>query len=348
MMLCSVLFKKRYIARGDSRGEPQKKLLSKIMDCWNQYVRKQNVYDPTVITTDTLSEFSLEELCQRLLILDDKEDVWGMHEENGNIFDPTSSLIKCFPYMFFDTKTDLYSFEKLSAYEKVEAEYINRLGEIFQELHKKYVLESVPDVRNTLREQKHSVFHGLHIVFTSILELSEAVENNVLYRSLVDFGGIYMPKVTEECDLLICRQVRTAKVNQAQLLHIPVVSVRWLEECVKFWKLTPLDLFYMDFAQDYQQPPLFGKVDIDNYHNATKLQADTRLFTVTEPPKSFGIDTKSNLVVMEDFDDLVRQDMEFDDKRLKTSAQLNSPPIKQFSPLVNVTFKQPYPICNQT
>ena len=73
--------------------------------------------------------------------------------------------------------------------------------------------------------------------------------------------------------------MRTAKVNKAQLLRIPVVSVRWLEECVKFWKLAPLDLFYMDFAQDDEQRPLFGKVAIDGYHNAMKMQADTRLFT---------------------------------------------------------------------
>lgn len=336
----STLFKKRFIARGETRNEPQKKLLSKIVDCWNQYVRKQNVYDPANPTPESLPELTLEEMCRRLLILDDKDEVWGMHEESGMILNPTSSLIKCFPYVFFDTKSDLYNFEKLSAYEGVEQQYILRLSEIFRDIHQTFTLENAEDVRKTLRERKHSVFHGLHMAFTSIMEITEKVETNVLYRSLVDFGGVYMSEVTEECDLLICRTLRTAKVNKAQLLRIPVVSVRWLEECVKFWKLAPLDLFYMDFAQDDEQRPLFGKVAIDGYHNAMKLQADTRLFTVTEPPRSFlGTEnTKRAAVLMEDFDDVVLKDIEFMDKRVNESPMTrSSPAVKQFSPLVNVS-----------
>ena len=186
----STLFKKRFIARGETRNEPQKKLLSKILDCWNQYVRKQNVYDPANPTPESLPELTLEEMCRRLLILDDKDEVWGMHEEGGMILNPTSSLIKCFPYVFFDTKSDLYNFEKLSAYEGVEQQYILRLSEIFRDIHQSFALESAEDVRKTLRERKHSVFHGLHMAFTSILEVTEKVETNVLYRSLVDFGGV--------------------------------------------------------------------------------------------------------------------------------------------------------------
>ena len=303
-------------------------------------MRKQNVYDPANPSAESLPELSLEELCRRLLILDDKDEVWGMHEESGIILNPTSSLIKCFPYVFFDTKSDLYTFEKLSAYEGVEQQYILRLSEIFRDIYQGFALENAEDVRKTLRTRKHSVFHGLHMAFTSILEVTEKPETNVLYRSLVDFGGVYMAEVTEECDLLICRTLRTAKVNKAQLLRIPVVSVRWLEECVKFWKLAPLDLFYMDFAQDGEQRPLFGKVAIDEYHNAMKMQADTRLFTVTEPPRSFlGPEGKKrNVVMMEDFDDVVLKDIEMMEKRVcKSPMTSSSLPVKQFSPLVNVS-----------
>ena len=51
-----------------------------------------------------------------------------------------------------------------------------------------------------LRKQKRQVLRGLRIAFTSIIERSEQLEKNVLYKSLIEFGGVYVQSIEKDCD----------------------------------------------------------------------------------------------------------------------------------------------------
>ena len=115
-------FKGRYIARQESI-EPQKKALSRILDCWNRTMN---------------SPIDLPQLCNRLLIIDDKEDVWEASFHEQSLLDPVNCIIKCFPYFFFNTKTDSYSYNHLKQYDDIEKEYMKRLVSIFVELATNY------------------------------------------------------------------------------------------------------------------------------------------------------------------------------------------------------------------
>ena len=280
------------------------------------------------------SPIDLPQLCNRLLIIDDKEDVWEASFHEQSLLDPVNCIIKCFPYFFFNTKTDSYSYNHLKQYDDIEKEYMKRLVSIFVELATNYYQNHM-DIRMVLRKQKRQVLRGLRIAFTSIIERSEQLEKNILYKSLIEFGGIYVQSIEKDCDLLICRDVRTAKVNQAQEARIPVVSVRWLEECVKYWKLASLDPYCMEFAQDVNQTAIIGKSAIIVYHQKAKNLANTSLFTVTEPPPAYNalLDTNEKQVILKDFDEEIMNEMEsFDDKRSKVSEKDKN----QFSPSVNV------------
>lgn len=289
------------------------------MDCWNAHSK----------------EFlTLPELANRVLIIDDKDDVWEPSLHDETIFEPQDCIIKCFPYQFFNTKTDIYNYHMLKPCETVEGEYIHRMTTIFTEVADQYYKQPA-DIRAILRKQKRQVLKGLRVAFTSIIERSEVLENNVLYKSLVEYGGVYVDSLDNDCHLLICRNLRTAKVNYAQQNHIPVVSVRWLEECVKSWKLTSLDPFYVDFAQDLNQTVIMGKSAIITYHQSAKNVANTSLFTMTEPPAAFMslMQEKEKTVLLKDFDDDVWKEIHetsFESKKQKASPQ------NQFSPSVNV------------
>lgn len=288
----------------------------------------------------------MDGLCRRMLILDDKNEVWDVHQEDGVAFDPEGSLIKCFPYSFFDLKTSAYEYERMRAFEDVEAEYIRRLTTIFEELFAAYTQQTQKDVRVALHDEKHSILKGLRIAFTSIIERSEKPENNLFYRLLADFGGSYASDLRNGCDLLVCRTVRTAKVNEAQQLHIPVVSVRWLEECAKFWRLYPLEPFFVDFAQDEKQTCIVGKREIDQYHQMAMSTADTTLFTVTEAPPAYNALTKreESAPALDDFDQQILEEIhnsEYQEKRVRMSPPV-APPRTQFSP--SIRFPIPTPV----
>lgn len=318
VLMCRRYFKGRYISRGDSI-EPEKKCFQRILDCWN---------------THSHENLTLPELCSRLLIIDDKEDVWEPTLYEETLFDPKQCLVKCFPYQFFNTKTDVYDFRRLKPFDSIEEEYISRLTSVFTEIASQYRQQST-DLRLILRKQKHQVLRGLRIAFTSIIERTEVLETNILYKLLVEFGGVYVNSLENDCDLLISRNLRTAKVNAAQQNHIPVVSVRWLEDCIKSWKLLALDPYYIDFMQDINQTAIMGKTEIDAYHQSAKAVANTTLFTVTEPPAVYtALQNKPKVIGwLKDFDEDVLQEienMEFDEKRVK-----QSPKVKQFSPSVN-------------
>ena len=328
------LFKGRFIARGDPQGEPQKKLLSKILDCWNTYVKEHAEYDPSKPSSELCrSILTQSELEQRLLILDDKDDVWELtrSEVESN---PIDHLVKCLPYFFFDTK-GRYDLSRLQMCERLESDYVRRLTEIFAEVHTRWQRQG-GRVMEALRSTRRSILRGLRIAFSSIIEQSERVESNLLYQLLVEYGGAYVTDLTN-CDLLICRQLRTAKVNQAQLNHVPVVSIRWLEESVKFWRLAPLEPFYLDFKQDVQQTPLLGKEAIDNYHMQAKDLADIRLFTVTEPPLAYQAlrqkEPKDSQLI--DYDQLILnelQEVSPPNKKLQLSPGLSAASEAQYSP----------------
>lgn len=338
----SSLFKGRFIARGESQEEPKKKLLSKILDCWNTHVRDHAGYDPS----NTTSEFSQRvltqsQLEQRLLILDDKDEVWelSVSDEEAN---PIDHLVKCLPYFFFDNK-GRYDLQRLQICERLESDYVHRLTDIFSEVHARWQRQG-GRVMEALRSTRRGVLRGLRIAFSSIIEQSEVVENNLLYRLLVEYGGAYVTDLTN-CDLLVCRQLRTAKVNQAQLNHVPVVSVRWLEECAKYWRLAPLEPFFLDFKQDLQQTPLLGKEAIDAYHIQAKDLADTHLFTVTEPPPAYQAlrqnePTDSQLI---DYDQLILNELQQapPNKQLRLSPEQSVSSEAQFSPPVIPPTREP-------
>ena len=330
------LFKGRFIARGEAQEEPQKKLLSKILDCWNTYVKEHTGYDPSNPSSE-LSRCVLtqSELEQRLLILDDKDDVWELtgSEEKSN---PIDHLVKCLPYFFFDNK-GRYDLQRLQMCERLESDYVRRLTGIFAEVHTRWQRQG-GRVMEALRSTRRSVLRGLRIAFSSIIEQSEGVENNLLYQLLVEYGGAYVTDLTN-CDLLVCRQLRTAKVNQAQLNHVPVVSIRWLEECVKYWRLAPLEPFYLDFKQDLQQTALLGKEAVDSYHIQAKNVADTHLFTVTEPPPAYQAlrqnEPKDSQLI--DYDQLILNELQQaspPSKQLRLSPELLGSSEAQFSPPV--------------
>lgn len=351
------LFKGRVIARSRS-NDSQKKLISKVLECWNHYVdshQDSNAILPTPTSTRQwrglegrrLTQTELEE---RLLIFDDKDDVWipadlanstslsassptsPINSTNPtNVSNPLLHIVKCLPYFFFDSKAR-YDQARTQSCELLEKEYLQRLGEVFAEIHSCWQKQG-GSVVNALRTTRRGILRGLRIAFTSIIERSEPVESNLLYQLVGECGGMYVSDLTD-CDLLVCRQFRTAKVSQAQQLHIPVVSVRWLEESAKFWRLAPLDPFYIDFAQDLQQTPLIGKAQIDDYHSKAKDFADTRLFTATVEPAAYqalkrnGVE-QSQLV---DYDSLVMDMLEKptgEEKRMKMSPEVN---VQSFSP----------------
>lgn len=283
----------------------------------------------------------MAQLCSRLLIIDDKDDVWESSLHEKSIVDPLDCIVKCFPYVFFNTKTDAYNYQHLKPFEVIEKEYMHRLKEIFTELASQYY-SNPADIRSLLRKQKRQVLKGLRVAFTSIIERTEVIENNILYKSLLEFGGVYVDSLEKDCNLLVCRNLRTAKVNMAQQNHIPVVSVRWLEECVKYWKLTSLDPYYMDFAQDMNQTAIMGKSAIIVYHQKAKNLADVTLFTVTEPPPAYTalLPNKEKQVALKDFDDRLLNEMDeasFEEKRSKLSENGK----RQYSPSVNVVLDVP-------
>lgn len=318
------------------------------MACWKEHQSAECLGE---------SNLTVEALCRRMLILDDKKEVWEVHQEDGVEFDPEGSLIKCFPYCFFDSKSAVYAYEPLKTFEEVEAEYIHRLTAIFQELAQGYAaqtlspmsgVQAVPsgqaskDVRVVLREKKRSILKGLRVAFTSIVERSEKPENNLFYRLLADFGGSYVSDLANGCDLLVCRAVRTAKVNQAQQLRIPVVSVRWLEECAKFWKLYPLEPFYVDFAQDEKQSCILGKREIDAYHQLAKATADTTLFTATEPPVGYlALTQKREACVLVDYDEQILEEIRNSEFREKRGRMSPPAPRTQFSPSIQLPISAP-------
>ena len=321
------------------------------MACWKEHQSAECLGE---------SNLTVEALCRRMLILDDKKEVWEVHQEDGVEFDPEGSLIKCFPYCFFDSKSAVYAYEPLKTFEEVEAEYIHRLTAIFQELAQGYAAQTLPpmsgvqavpsgpsgqaskDVRVVLREKKRSILKGLRVAFTSIVERSEKPENNLFYRLLADFGGSYVSDLANGCDLLVCRAVRTAKVNQAQQLRIPVVSVRWLEECAKFWKLYPLEPFYMDFAQDEKQSCILGKREIDAYHQLAKATADTTLFTATEPPVGYlALTQKREACVLVDYDEQILEEIRNSEFREKRGRMSPPAPRTQFSPSIQLPIPAP-------
>ena len=315
------------------------------MQCWKEQHSEECLGE---------SNLTVDALCHRMLILDDKKEVWEVHQEDGVEFDPEGSLIKCFPYCFFDSKNATYTYEPLKVFEDVEAEYIRSLTAIFQELAQGYATQVVQvapgmqaskDVRVVLREKKRSILKGLRIAFTSIIERSEKPETNLFYRLLADFGGSYVSDLTNGCDLLVCRAVRTAKVNQAQQLHIPIVSVRWLEECAKFWKLYPLEPFFVDFAQDEKQSCIMGKREIDAYHQLAMATADTTLFTVTEPPAGYlALTQKREACVLQDYDEQILEEIrtsEFQEKRKRMSPPVQAALRRQFSPSIQLPISAP-------
>ena len=104
------------------------------MACWKEHQSAECLGE---------SNLTVEALCRRMLILDDKKEVWEVHQEDGVEFDPEGSLIKCFPYCFFDSKSAVYAYEPLKTFEEVEAEYIHRLTAIFQELAQGYAAQTL-------------------------------------------------------------------------------------------------------------------------------------------------------------------------------------------------------------
>ena len=142
-----------------------------------------------------------------------------------------------------------------------------------------------------------------------------------------------------------CAVLRTAKVNEAQQLHIPVVSVRWLEECAKFWRLYPLEPFFVDFAQDEKQTCIVGKREIDQYHQMAMSTADTTLFTVTEAPPAYNALTRreESAPALDDFDQQILEEIqnsEFQEKRVRMSPPV-APPRTQFSPSIRLPIPTP-------
>ena len=171
------LFKGRYIARGESFEEPQRKLLSKILDCWNSHVRnggengekersdekerkersgqserKENSGNnatqehiqwnlnntPNTQSSSDLTQRILtqKELEDRLLILDDKDDVWELNPGDASS-NPLGHLVKCLPYFFFDTK-GRYDLQRMKRCESLETDYMRRLTEIFSEVYTRW------------------------------------------------------------------------------------------------------------------------------------------------------------------------------------------------------------------
>ena len=350
------LFKGRYIARGESFEEPQRKLLSKILDCWNSHVRRKGgdsednalnadatqqatQFSRNTETTSDLTHRILtqKELEERLLILDDKDDVWELNPGDASS-NPLGHLVKCLPYFFFDLK-GRYDLQRMQRCEALETDYMRRLTEIFSEVYARWQRQG-GSVVNALRGTRRAILRGLRVAFTSIIEQSEPVESNLLYQLLVECGGAYVTDLAN-CDLLVCRQFRTAKVSSAQLQHVPVVSVRWLEECAKFWRLAPLSPFFVDFKQDEQQTLVMGKDAVDAYHAQAKDYADTRLFTATIAPPAYQAlkendQSDSQLV---DYDQLVLNELQqpLDDKRPRLDADSAS----NFSPESRLQFSPP-------
>lgn len=385
------LFKGRYIARGESFEEPQRKLLSKILDCWNSHVRnggengenersdekersdenerkersdekkrsgqnerKENSGNnatqehiqwnsnntPNTQSSSDLTQRILtqKELEDRLLILDDKDDVWELNPGDASS-NPLGHLVKCLPYFFFDTK-GRYDLQRMKRCESLETDYMRRLTEIFSEVYTRWQRQG-GSVVNALRGTRRAILRGLRVAFTSIIEQSEPVESNLLYQLLVECGGAYVTDLAN-CDLLVCRQFRTAKVSSAQLQHVPVVSVRWLEECAKFWRLAPLSPFFVDFKQDEMQTMVMGKDAVDAYHAQAKDYADTRLFTSTIAPLAYQAlkEKDQSDAPLVDYDQLVLNELQqplMDEKRAKLDASGAS----NFSPESRLQFSPP-------
>ena len=386
------LFKGRYIARGESFEEPQRKLLSKILDCWNSHVRRRegdkqwkeegdkqwkevgdkqwkevddkqwkegennqwketnnnqwketntNHSQPSDLTQRILTQKELEE---RLLILDDKDDVWELNPGDASS-NPLGHLVKCLPYFFFDPK-GRYDLQRMKRCEALETDYMRRLTEIFSEVYARWQRQG-GSVVNALRGTRRAILRGLRVAFTSIIEQSEPVESNLLYQLLVECGGAYVTDLAN-CDLLVCRQFRTAKVSAAQLQHVPVISVRWLEECAKFWRLAPLSPFFVDFRQDEQQTMVMGKDAVDAYHAQAKDYADTRLFTSTIAPPAYQAlkENDQSDAPLVDYDQLVLNELQqplMDDKRPKVGAD-GAP---NFSPESRLQFSPPCQVPTQ-
>ena len=352
------LFKGRVISRSRS-NDSQKKLISKVVECWNQYVDTHQDNNKSLPAANQNRQWGgLEgrrltqaELEERLLIFDDKDDVWITSDLSNpiplsssspanpsnpsNPSNPLVHIVKCLPYFFFDNKAR-YDQARTQSCELLEKEYFQRMGDVFSEIHSRWQKQG-GSVVNALRATRRGILRGLRIAFTSIIERSESVENNLLYQLVEECGGAYVSDLTD-CDLLVCRQFRTAKVSQAQQLHIPVISVRWLEESAKFWRLAPLDPFYIDFAQDLQQTPLIGKAQIDDYHSKAKDFADTHLFTATVEPAAYQALKRNGVEQPQlvDYDSLVMDILEKsmgEEKRMKMSPEVNAQSFPPSCPL---------------
>lgn len=175
-----------------------------------------------------------------VVIIDDRADVWQYSE----------ALIQIKPYRFFKEVGDINAPKDSKEQMPVQIEddahedrVLEEIERVLTNIHDKYyekhdlrgTEQSLLDVKEVIKDERHKVLDGCVIVFSGIVPTGEKLERTDIYRLCVQFGATIVPDVDEEITHVVGARYGTQKVHQAHRLGKFVVTVQWVYSCVEKW-----------------------------------------------------------------------------------------------------------------
>lgn len=168
------------------------------------------------------------------VVLDDNPKVWS--DESGMVY---ANLIQLAEFKYFRTFPNgvpVHPGAPRVYQSGIEDEALLRIGDVLEELHRRYYEENNTHVKLVLNDMRHRVFSGCYIYFDPILWQGNEQTQRYFESKTEEFGGVVLNANRDSDFLSYCTHVvtdmaETTAVAQAMDYNgIHIVTRNWVQE----------------------------------------------------------------------------------------------------------------------
>lgn len=183
-----------------------------------------------------------------ILIIDDNPRVWEEHIDN---------LIQIKPFEYFEKESNLPG-------DPDKDTQLLVIGSLLERIHFNY-FQSKRHIHDLLQEEKESVFDGLHICFSGMLNNLKKPEEQYIWKKAKEFGAICHDKLDPEVTHLVVDKIGSEKYLQAQ-------KTPWVFIVHSSWFFNSIEDFKKKSEMDYLMYKEGVKLPIKDHYKLSTIE----------------------------------------------------------------------------